>query len=265
MKNGRVSEKVFGVAPVTEALRSGKRRIEKIFILEGAHENRLSEIGSLAARAGIKVEKVSRSVIERGLPPETNHQGVLAFASANRYYQAEELLENLETKALALVLDGIEDPQNLGVILRTAECSGVDCVFIPERRAVGLNETVAKSSAGAIEYVKVAQVTNVVRLIEKLKAKNIWTVGTSVGANTSYEDWDWTQPSALILGSEGRGLHRLVAESCDVLVKIPMYGKIESLNVSVAAGVILFEANRQRRLKDAKSRGGFEPKRKSGK
>jgi 23S rRNA (guanosine2251-2'-O)-methyltransferase len=144
------------------------------------------------------------------------------------------------------VLDGVEDPRNLGAVLRSVEGAGAGGVFIPERRAVGLTETVAKSSAGAIEYVKVAKVANINRLIEELKERNIWTIGTSADAEISYTDWDWTQASALILGGEGKGLHRLTAEKCDVLVKIPMYGKIESLNVSVACGVILFEAKRQR-------------------
>jgi 23S rRNA (guanosine2251-2'-O)-methyltransferase len=149
-----------------------------------------------------------------------------------------------------LILDGVEDPRNLGAVLRSAECSGVDGVFIPERRAVGLNDTVAKSSAGAIEYVKVAKVANLNRLIEKLKERNIWVVGTSGDAETSYTDWDWTRPSAIVLGAEGSGLHRLVAENCDTLVKIPMYGKIDSLNVSVAAGVIMFEVRRQRSARE---------------
>jgi 23S rRNA (guanosine2251-2'-O)-methyltransferase len=144
------------------------------------------------------------------------------------------------------VLDGVEDPRNLGAIIRVVECSGADGVIIPERRAVGLTETVAKSSAGAVEYVKVAKVQNLNKLIDELKSRDIWVVGTAATGEMSYDEWDWTRPSALILGGEGSGLHRLVAENCDVLVNIPMYGKIDSLNVSVAAGVILFEARRQR-------------------
>ena len=153
---------------------------------------------------------------------------------------------------MLVLLDGVEDPRNLGAILRTVECAGADGVFLPERRAVGLNETVAKSSAGAIEHVRVAKVTNLNRLIDDLKSQSIWVVGTSGDADMNYSDWDWTQPSALVLGSEGSGLHRLVAENCDALVKIPMYGRIESLNVSVAAGVVLFEARRQREQKGSK-------------
>jgi 23S rRNA (guanosine2251-2'-O)-methyltransferase len=159
---------------------------------------------------------------------------------------ADTILETCGNNALLLVLDGVEDPRNFGAILRTAECAGVDGILIPERRSVGLTETVAKSSAGATEYVKVAKAANLNRVIEDLKSRNIWVVGTSAEAEMNYSEWDWSRPSALVLGGEGKGLHRLVAENCDVLVKIPMYGKIQSLNVSVAAGVILFEARRQR-------------------
>jgi 23S rRNA (guanosine2251-2'-O)-methyltransferase len=165
---------------------------------------------------------------------------------------ADEILDVIEGEALVVLLDGVEDPRNLGAVLRTAECAGAHGVFIPERRAVGLNETVAKSSAGAIEHVKVAKVTNLNRLIEDLKARDIWVVGTSGDVELDYTEWDWTRPSALVMGSEGAGLHRLVADNCDVLVKIPMYGRIESLNVSVAAGVVLFEARRQRAAESSK-------------
>jgi 23S rRNA (guanosine2251-2'-O)-methyltransferase len=176
-----------------------------------------------------------------------NHQGVIAFTAAAEYADVDGILSAAGDGALILIVDGVEDPQNLGALIRSAECAGAHGVIIPERRAVGLTDTVGKASAGAVEYVKVAKVPNLNRLIESLKKQNIWIVGTSGEADTDYVDWDWTRPSALVMGSEGRGLHRLVAENCDVLVKIPMYGKIESLNVSAAASVILFEARRQRR------------------
>jgi len=241
----------FGVAPVLEALRANARRIEKIFIAEGAREKRLQEIFDLARTSGIRVDRIPRDELDRFVEPSANHQGVIAFAAAADYVSVDEILNNTRDGAsLIVVLDGVEDPRNLGAVLRTVECSGADGVIIPERRAVGLTETVAKSSAGAAEYVKVAKTTNLNRLIEDLKRRNIWVVGTSEDAKTDYTDWDWRQPSALVLGAEGTGLHRLVAENCDVLVKIPMCGKIESLNVSVAAGVILFEARRQRSRKD---------------
>lgn len=243
------SQLVYGVLPVLESMRANSRRIEKIYVAEGAREKRLSEIFDLARHSNITVNKISRENLARMIEPDANHQGVIALTAAADYVSPEEILDEITDNALIVILDGVEDPRNLGAVLRSVEGAKADGVFIPERRAVGLTETVAKSSAGAIEYVKVAKVANINRLIEELKERNIWTIGTSGEAETDYTDWDWTQPSALILGSEGKGLHRLVAENCDVLVKIPMYGKIESLNVSVAAGVILFEAKRQRKKK----------------
>jgi 23S rRNA (guanosine2251-2'-O)-methyltransferase len=245
-KKGAGTAVIFGVLPVLEALRANPRRIEKILVAEGAREHRLAEIVEISRLHGIQRNTVSREELARSVENGVNHQGIVAFAAAADYTPADEILDQTGENALFLVLDGVEDPRNLGAILRSAECAGVGGVFIPERRAVGLTETVAKSSAGATEHVRVAKIGNINRLIEELKERNIWVVGTSGDAGTPYTDWDWTRPSALVLGSEGSGLHRLVAENCDVLVKIPMYGKIESLNVSVAAGVILFEALRQR-------------------
>lgn len=241
----------FGVLPVLEALRANSRRIDKIVVAEGAREKRLQEIFDIARANGIRVDRVPREILERFVERSANHQGVVAFAAAADYVSVDDLLDGLTATApLLVILDGVEDPRNLGAVLRSAECAGADGVIIPDRRAVGLTETVARSSAGAIEYVKVAKTTNLNLVIKDLKARNIWVVGTTGDAATDYTDWDWRQPSALVLGAEGTGLHRLVAENCDVLVKIPMCGKIESLNVSVAAGVILFEARRQRSRKD---------------
>lgn len=243
---------VFGVLPVLEALRAGARRIEKVLLAENGHEKRLNDILALVRENHIPFQKVPRQNLSKFVEQGANHQGVIAFVAAADYYDSDKLLDEISQKikagekTLIVILDGVEDPRNLGAILRTVECAGVDGVFIPERRAVGLNETVAKSSAGATEYVKVAKVTNLNRLIEDLKERNVWVVGTSVETDKSYTGWDWNQPTALVIGSEGKGLHRLVAENCDVLLKIPMQGKIESLNVSVATGVILFEALRQR-------------------
>ena len=237
---------VYGVLPVLEALRANSRRIDKVFIVDGAKEQRLNEIFDLARDYGVMIDRVSRESLSRLVGGGANHQGVAAVTASAEYVSADEIFDGLEGEALLVVLDGIEDPRNLGAILRTVECAGADGVFIPERRAVGLTDTVAKSSAGATEYVKVAKVTNLNRLIDELKERKIWVVGTSGDAEMNYDEWDWKQPSALVLGAEGSGLHRLVAENCDVLVKIPMYGRIKSLNVSVAAGVVLFEAKRQR-------------------
>jgi 23S rRNA (guanosine2251-2'-O)-methyltransferase len=238
---------IYGVLPVLEALRARARKIDKIIIGEGIRESRLNEIVELARSNGILINSVSKDQLTKIAGSGVNHQGVIAIAAAAAYWDVEDVLDSVGKDALIVVLDGVEDPQNLGAILRVAECAGADSVIIPERRAVGLSETVAKASAGAIEYVKVGKVSNLNRLIEDLKERELWVVGTSGDAEMNYTDWDWSRPTALVLGGEGHGLHRLVAENCDVLVKIPMYGKIESLNVSSAASVILFEARRQRR------------------
>jgi 23S rRNA (guanosine2251-2'-O)-methyltransferase len=251
------SDLIYGVIPVVEALRSGRRQIEQITIAEGARPERLRELLELARTARVPVHRVPRQSLTRGAADSPN-QGVTARVAAARYKDAEDLIDELSAKIgtddppLALGLDGIEDPRNLGAILRTAECSGVQGVFIPERRSVGLNETVAKAAAGALEYVPVARVTNLVRLIEQLKERNIWVVGASAEGESIYTDWNWTVPTILFLGSEGAGLHRLVKEKCDALVRIPVLGRLDSLNVSVAAGVLLYDAQRQRM--NAKSR-----------
>ena len=237
---------VYGLLPVLEALRADNRRIDKVLLADGAKEKRLAEVVDLCRSRHISFNWVPRETFAKYLESGVNHQGVIAFTAATDYVEADDILENAGEVPLILILDGVEDPRNFGAILRVAECAAIDGVIIPERRAVGLTDTVAKSSAGAIEYVKVAKAVNLNRFIETLKEQNIWVVGTSTDAEMEYYDWEWTRPSALVLGGEGSGLHRLVAENCDVLVKIPMYGKIDSLNVSVAAGVILFEARRQR-------------------
>ena len=242
---------VFGVQPVLEALRAGARPVERLTVAEGAHESRLREILEIARYADIPVRRVPRAELQR-MAAGANHQGVFATIAAAHYTHAGDLLDALSARVgtddppLAVVLDGVEDPRNLGAVIRTVECAGAHGVFIPERRASGLTETVAKAAAGALEYVPVARAANVARLIEELKGRGVWTIGTAAEAETSYADWDWTQPCALLLGGEGEGLRRLVRERCDVLVSVPLRGRIESLNVSVAAGVVLYEAVRQR-------------------
>ena len=243
---GSFTNLIYGVLPVLEALRAKTRRIDKVLIAEGAKEHRLSEILDLCRERSIAWNYIPRESFAKHVEPGANHQGIAAFIASAAYVEAEAILDQANDPPMLVVLDGVEDPRNLGAILRVAECAGVDGVVIQERRAVGLNDTVAKSSAGAIEYVRVAKVGNLNRFIEDLKERNVWVVGTSGDAEIDHTEWDWTRPSALVLGAEGSGLHRLVSENCDVLVRIPMYGKIDSLNVSVAAGVILFEAMRQR-------------------
>jgi 23S rRNA (guanosine2251-2'-O)-methyltransferase len=242
---------IYGLVPVLEALRAANKRLEQITIAEGARHERLRELLDLAKQARVPVHRAPKFALDRTLPGLT-HQGVIARTSAATYRDAVELLDELGAQVgtaeppLALGLDAVEDPRNLGAILRTAECAGVGGVFIPERRAVGLTATVAKAAAGALEHVSVARVTNLVQLMEQLKQRNIWVIGAAADGSSDYTEWDWTVPSALFLGGEGSGLHRLVRERCDALVRIPLRGRIESLNVSVAAGVILYEALRQR-------------------
>src|SRR5256884_380497 len=244
---------LYGVNPVLEALRAD-RVPSDITIAEGVRDQRLRELIELARANNVSIKRAPRAELDRELG-NTHHQGVIAHVSQAAYTDADDLLEsisndqNRDAEALFLVLDGIEDPRNLGAILRTAECAGVDGVFVPERRAAGLNETVAKASAGAVEYVPVARVTNLSRLIEQLKERNVWVVGTAADAPLDYTEWDWTRPSAVVLGGEGAGFHRLVRERCDALVRIAVRGKIESLNVSVATGIVLYEALRQRKIK----------------
>jgi 23S rRNA (guanosine2251-2'-O)-methyltransferase len=248
------SNQIYGLIPVVEALRAGNKKLEQITIVEGARHERLRELLDLAKRERVPVHRAPKFVLDRALPGVT-HQGIVAKTSAAAYRDAEELLDELSARVgtddppLVLGLDAVEDPRNLGAILRTAECAGVGGVFIPERRAVGLTATAAKAAAGALEYISVARVTNLVQLIEQLKQRNIWVVGAAADGTSDYTEWDWTVPSALFLGGEGSGLHRLVRERCDALVRIPLFGRIESLNVSVAAGVILYEALRQRTAK----------------
>lgn len=248
------NSKIYGVAPILEVLKAGKRSVEQITIAEGVHSPRMKELVELARANGVAVNRVPKNVLSKFVEAGANHQGIVAVLAAAKYFDDDELLEILTKKIgtndapLAVVLDGVEDPRNLGAIARTVECAGAHGIFLPERRAVGLTDTVAKTAAGALEYVPVAKTTNLTRLLEDMKSRNIWTIGASVNAKMDYTEWDWRTPSAVVLGGEGKGLHRLVEETCDVLVKIPILGKIESLNVSVAAGVILYEARRQRKI-----------------
>ncbi|HMJ24643.1 MAG TPA: 23S rRNA (guanosine(2251)-2'-O)-methyltransferase RlmB [Pyrinomonadaceae bacterium] len=244
---------LYGVNPLLEALRQGNRVPDEIVVAEGAGDERLRELIELAQSRNISVKRAPRSTLDQAVG-NSHHQGVMARVAAARYADTDDLLSSIATRVgsekepLVVLLDGVEDPRNLGAILRTAECAAVDGVFVPERRAAGLTDSVAKAAAGAVEHVPVARATNLSRLIEKLKERNVWVVGADADAEMNYTEWDWTRPSALVLGGEGAGLHRLVRENCDVLVRIPVLGKIKSLNVSVAAGIVLYEALRQRTL-----------------
>jgi 23S rRNA (guanosine2251-2'-O)-methyltransferase len=251
---GKPEALVYGLKPVLEALRAGTRPLRDVLLAQGARHNRLQELVSLAREQGIPVKRVPRLEIDR-ICDAGLHQGIVARISPAAYCDSDELLDlvaaqvSVEPQPLILGLDSIEDPRNLGAILRTAECTGVSGIFVPERRAAPLSPTVAKVAAGALEYVRLARVTNLARLIRQLKERNIWVVGAATQGAIEYTAWDWTLPTALFLGNEGEGLHRLIRERCDALLRIPICGHVESLNVAVAAGVLLYEALRQRSLK----------------
>jgi 23S rRNA (guanosine2251-2'-O)-methyltransferase len=239
---------IYGVLPVLEALRAGSRRIERVIIAEGARHERLSEVIEAARRAGISIRREPRAALNR-LSANANHQGVLAVVSAASYADEEELVAAINRNTIFVLLDGVEDPHNLGAVIRTAECAGASAIFIPERRAAHVTDAVVKTSAGAVEYLPVARVTNLASFVERLKRESVWVVGVEGSGEMSYTDYDYSGAVALVFGSEGQGLHRLVRERCDAVVSIPMRGRINSLNVSVAVGVVLFEAARQRQLR----------------
>lgn len=231
---------LVGVHPVREALKAG-RSVEKVLIAKGTGGPRIREIVDLCRTRGVPVRFEQRSALDRAASNET-HQGVVAYAAASRY---AELADVVEGARLLVLLDGVEDPHNLGAIVRTANAAGANAVLIPERRAAGLTDTVAKSAAGALEYVPVVRIGNVNRALEDLKKHGFWIYGLDERGTESYDSVAFTAPSVIVLGGEGKGLHQLVRENCDVLVRIPMAGMIPSLNVSVAAGIVLFEWKRR--------------------
>lgn len=241
-------EWIVGKNPVVEALRSG-RPINKIWIAEGVNKNQLGPLVSLAKGRGVVITTANRKKLEQ-LSGSEHHQGVIASVAAYRYADLSDLLARAQEKGEApflLLLDELEDPHNLGSILRTADAVGVHGVVIPKRRSVGLTAAVAKSSAGAIEYVPVARVTNLVRTIEELKQRGLWIVGTDAAAPQDFREGDFTMPLALVIGSEGKGISRLVREQCDFMYRLPMSGQVTSLNASVAAALLMYEVYRARK------------------
>ena len=237
---------IFGRNAVTELLKSG-RSVNKLFIAEGSRDGSIQQIFALAKTAGIVVEFAKRDKLDKLCGGR--HQGVAASAAAINYSTIEEILELAESKhesPFLILLDELEDPQNFGAILRTSEAVGVHGVIIPKRRSVQLNATVFKTSAGAAEYVKVAQVTNVAQTLKNLRGFGLQVVGSDMSAEVDFRQADLTNGIVLVIGSEGKGMRRLTRESCDVLIKIPMVGKINSLNASVAGAVLMYEIQRQR-------------------
>jgi len=231
-----------GIHPVAEALRT-QHPLERVLVAQGAGGPRLQEIIDLARKAGVPVRFEARASLDR-LAGSSAHQGVVALGAARKYAG----LDAVAAAALLVVLDGVEDPHNLGAIIRTAHAAGAGGVIIPERRAAGITDVVAKAAAGALEHLPVVRVTNLNRTLEELKERRFWIYGLDERGDRSYDTTEYTSPTALVLGGEGKGLHEQVRKHCDVLVRIPMAGKISSLNVSVAAGVVLFEWKRRRGL-----------------
>jgi 23S rRNA (guanosine2251-2'-O)-methyltransferase len=232
---------IYGINPVLEALRAG--RVESIR-LSGRGDSRVNAVIDAAKKAGVAIKRVDASELERASKGGV-HQGVVAVVRDQESLAATDLV-TAYSPALIVVLDGVEDPHNVGAILRTVDAAGASGVVRQERHAAPLGGAAAKASAGAVSHVKVADVVNVARAIEELKEAGVWTVGLAGDAEKRYDEIDYTLPTALVVGAEGAGLRRLVRERCDWLVSIPMQGHVQSLNVSVATGVVLFEAVRQR-------------------
>lgn len=244
-----MSEYIVGRNPVIEYLQHGTQRIEKIWIAEGTTHSRIRHIITMAEEAGIPIKRCARRELDR-LEPSLPHQGVIALVSPTRYNDLPSILAKIQRgkhNALLVMLDNIQDPRNLGAILRTADAVNADAVLIPKNRAAGITAAVHKASAGASTHIPIVRVTNVAHTLDMLKNAGIWIAGAATqDASCPYTDADFRVPLCLVLGSEGKGIRRLVKQKCDYLVHLPMLGKIESLNVSVAAGVLLYEVIRQR-------------------
>lgn len=241
---------LYGLHPVEEAIRSGNRRLESVLITrERANHHpdaRLQSILDACHTAGIQVRLESKEQLTRMARTEA-HQGVVAVVAERGYSSLQELTQPRGQHLFLLALDGVEDPHNLGALLRTADGAGVDGVILPERRAASVNATVVKTSAGAAEHVRIARVTNLVRALEELKRQNIWCVGLDERGAQNYDTFDFRCNCVLVLGGEGGGLHDLARRTCDHLLRIPMAGQVSSLNVSVAGAIVMYEAARQRR------------------
>lgn len=239
---------IEGRNPVLEALRSGRSVNRLLLASDTGRHSAVAEILQLARAGKIPVDYVHRSVIDEASTTSA-HQGVIAYAATKDYVELEDLLALSRKRGeppLYCILDGIEDPHNLGAILRTAEASGIHGVVIRSRRAVGLTAAVAKASAGAVEYVPVARVANIAQTVETLRKNNIWVVGIDLGGEADYTQMDFTVPIAIVIGAEGKGVSDLVRKRCDWIASIPMKGRISSLNASVAAALVMYEAFRQR-------------------
>lgn len=250
-------EVLYGLHPVEEAVRSGARRLDHVVLARDRRDDRLDHLARACRAAGVRVSLEPRENLTR-LARTDAHQGAVAVVRERSFLSVEDLLVDLARDRSSnshlgrphhfyLALDGVEDPHNLGALLRTADGAGIDGVLLPERRSAPVSATVAKTSAGASEHVRIARVTNLVRALEQMKQANVWVVGLDERGEPAYNDFDFRTDCVLVLGREGAGLHDLVKRTCDHLLRIPMAGQVSSLNVSVAGAVVMYEAMRQRR------------------
>ena len=242
---------IYGINAVAEALKARSRAFEWVAVSKARHDLRLQRVVDECRRQGVAVRFLMRPELDR-MAGNNAHQGVVAITSAKQYNDLDDVVAAKRGQhSLVVVLDGVEDPHNLGAILRTADAAGADGVVIPERRAAGVTAAVTKASAGASEHLPIAKVTNIARTLEELKSNNLWIVGLDERGTQTYDSLDYNMDCAIVLGAEGKGVHDLMRKRCDFLVSIPVLGKVPSLNVSVAAGVVLYEIVRQRRKKAA--------------
>ncbi len=241
---------IYGIHAVGEALKSRGRAFEYVGVARERHDHKMQRIIDDCRASGVPVRFVPRDQLDR-LARTPAHQGVVAVTSQKKYLELDDLLAGKRGEySFLVVLDGVEDPQNLGAIIRTADAAGADGIVLPERRAVGVSGTVAKASAGASEHLPIARVTNLARGLEEMKSRNVWIVGLDERGPELYDAVDYRMDCALVLGAEGKGMHEHVRSRCDFLVRIPVLGEVPSLNVSVAAAIVMYEVARQRRAQE---------------
>jgi 23S rRNA (guanosine2251-2'-O)-methyltransferase len=258
-------EVLYGLHSVEEAIKAGRRRFDHVLVASERHDERLARLVALCKQSGVRVRQESKEQLTQ-LAQTAAHQGVVALVRPQESLAIEDLFErpmgDPGAARLVLALDGVEDPQNLGALLRVADGAGVDGVVLTERRAAPLSPVAVKASAGASEHLRIARVVNLVRALEELKKKNLWIIGLDERGTADYDQFDLTGDCVIVLGREGAGLHDLVRRTCDHLLRIPMAGGVSSLNVSAAGAVVLYEASRQRR--NATRTGGAEVGRTAG-
>jgi 23S rRNA (guanosine2251-2'-O)-methyltransferase len=265
-------EVLYGLHAIEEAVKAGRRRFDQVLVARERDDLRLEKLVALCREAGLRVRQESREQLTQ-LAQTPAHQGAVALVRPQEFLSIEDLFEPIlpGQARLLLALDGVEDPQNLGALLRVADGAGVDGILLTERRSAPLSPVAVKASAGASEHLRIARVVNLVRALEELKRRNLWIIGLDERGASDYDAFDFTGDCVLVLGREGAGLHELVRKSCDHLLRIPMAGGVSSLNVSAAGAVVLYEAFRQRRHSASRatseinsSTSGSKPKKQKG-